>query len=311
VHRRAAGDEGLLEQAGRERSVLRADADGRVWFHTGDIARMDEDGYTSIVQRKKDMIIVDGFNVYPSEVEGVLTMGGGIAAHFANAGIPAYLLDVSQQIVKASLDRLKKNTPAAFVTPETAELVTIGALDDHEAWIGEGDWIIEAIVESSTEARARARIDRLRKPGSIVSSNTSGASDRSDRRAQRRTISRRTFSARTFFNPPRYMKLLEVIPTPDTKPEVTSFVREFAERAWARRRALQGHAELHRQPPRFDGRRVARRLRARARLHVEETDSSPARSSADRRPPRSACRISSARRLQRSCRQSLWRDPER
>src|SRR5476649_1507454 len=52
--------------------VLRADAGGRVWFHTGDIARVDEDGYTSIVQRKKDMIIVDGYNVYPSEVESVL-----------------------------------------------------------------------------------------------------------------------------------------------------------------------------------------------------------------------------------------------
>src|SRR5439155_13557584 len=52
--------------------VLRADGDGRTWFHTGDIARMDEDGYTSIVQRKKDLIIVDGFNVYPSEVESVL-----------------------------------------------------------------------------------------------------------------------------------------------------------------------------------------------------------------------------------------------
>ena len=52
--------------------MLRADADGRIWFHTGDIARMDEDGYTSIVQRKKDMIIVDGYNVYPSDVESVL-----------------------------------------------------------------------------------------------------------------------------------------------------------------------------------------------------------------------------------------------
>ncbi len=52
--------------------MLRTDADGRIWFHTGDIARIDEDGYTSIVQRKKDMIIVDGYNVYPSDVESVL-----------------------------------------------------------------------------------------------------------------------------------------------------------------------------------------------------------------------------------------------
>jgi long-chain acyl-CoA synthetase len=53
-------------------SVLRTDADGRVWFHTGDVARMDDEGYTTIVQRKKDMIIVDGFNAYPSEVEAVI-----------------------------------------------------------------------------------------------------------------------------------------------------------------------------------------------------------------------------------------------
>jgi long-chain acyl-CoA synthetase len=52
--------------------VLRVHDDGRTWFHTGDIARMDEDGFTAIVQRKKDLIIVDGFNVYPSEVETVL-----------------------------------------------------------------------------------------------------------------------------------------------------------------------------------------------------------------------------------------------
>jgi len=63
---------GYWNQPNETAQALRRDADGRVWFHTGDIARIDEDGYTSIVQRKKDLIIVDGFNVYPSEVEGVL-----------------------------------------------------------------------------------------------------------------------------------------------------------------------------------------------------------------------------------------------
>jgi 3-hydroxyacyl-CoA dehydrogenase len=156
-------------------------------------------------------------------------MGGGIAAHFANAGIPVYLLDVSQQVVKASLDRLRKNTPPAFVTPATAELVTIGSLDDNDAWIGEGDWIIEAIVENLDVKRELVkRIDRLRKPHSIVSSNTSGipiakiAAEASD-------DFKAHFLGTHFFNPPRYMKLLEVIPTPDTQPEVTAFVREFAE----------------------------------------------------------------------------------
>jgi long-chain acyl-CoA synthetase len=42
------------------------------WLHTGDIAVMDEDGFFQIVDRMKDMIIVSGFNVYPTEVEAVL-----------------------------------------------------------------------------------------------------------------------------------------------------------------------------------------------------------------------------------------------
>ena len=73
MHLGPAGDEGLLEPARRDRArAAHATPTAAIWFHTGDIARMDEDGYTSIVQRKKDMIIVDGFNVYPSEVEAVL-----------------------------------------------------------------------------------------------------------------------------------------------------------------------------------------------------------------------------------------------
>src|SRR6266849_2068369 len=162
-------------------------------------------------------------------VIGSGTMGGGIAAHFANAGVPVYLLDISTQIVTASVERMKKSKPPAFFTPETADLVTIGSLDEHEAWIGEGDWIIEAIVEELEPKRALvARIDRLRKKGSIVSSNTSGlpiakiaANASSDFKAH--------FLGTHFFNPPRYMKLLEIIPTKETKEEVTKVVRKFAE----------------------------------------------------------------------------------
>ena len=86
-------------------------------------------------------------NIQRVVVIGSGTMGGGIAAHFANAGIPVHLLDISPQVVSAGFERMKKSKPPAFFMPETADLVTIGSLDEHEAWIGEGDWIIEAIVE--------------------------------------------------------------------------------------------------------------------------------------------------------------------
>ena len=162
-------------------------------------------------------------------VIGSGTMGGGIAAHFANAGIPVYLLDISQKIVNASLDRLKKSKPPAFFTPETAELVTIGNLDDHEAWIGEGDWIVEAIIEELPAKRDLvARIGRLRKPDSIVSSNTSGLPI-SQIAANASASFKSHFLGTHFFNPPRYMKLLEIIPTRETDPKITEFVRHFAE----------------------------------------------------------------------------------
>src|SRR5215213_3561548 len=81
-------------------------------------------------------------------VIGSGTMGGGIAAHFANAGIPVHLLDITMDVVKTSFERMKKHTPPAFFTPETSGLVTIGSIDGNDQWIAEGDWIVEAIIEN-------------------------------------------------------------------------------------------------------------------------------------------------------------------
>jgi len=183
-------------------------------------------------------------------VIGSGTMGGGIAAHAANAGIPVYLLDIApreltpeeekrglkldgrevrNRIVNASLERVKKSSPPAFANPETAQFVTVGNLEDDFEWVGEGDWIVEAIIEGLQPKRElMARIERVRKPHSIVSSNTSGlpiaaiaAETSADFKAH--------FLGTHFFNPPRYMKLLEVIPTGETKPEIMEFMINFAE----------------------------------------------------------------------------------
>jgi 3-hydroxyacyl-CoA dehydrogenase len=184
-------------------------------------------------------------------VIGSGTMGGGIAALAANAGIPVYLLDIApreltpdeekrglrldspqvrNRIVAASLERLKKATPPAFLTPEIAELITVGNVEDNFEWVGEGDWIVEAIVEQLQAKRElMARIDRVRKPGSIVSSNTSGLPI-VDIAARASLEFKAHFLGTHFFTPPRYMKLLEVIPTSETKPEVTEFMTLFAER---------------------------------------------------------------------------------
>ena len=121
-------------------------------------------------------------------VIGSGTMGGGIAAHVANAGLPVYLLDIApseltpeerkrgltldhpkvrNRIVAAALDRLKKSKPAAFFTPQAAELVTIGNLEDNFAWVGEGDWIVEAIVERD---HLRSRVSDLEQQMTLLQS---------------------------------------------------------------------------------------------------------------------------------------------
>jgi len=162
-------------------------------------------------------------------VIGSGTMGGGIAAHVVNAGLPVYLLDISSTIVAASLDRLKKSRPPSFFTPQTADLVSVGNLTDNFSWVAEGDWIVEAIVENLQAKRELvARIDQVRKPGSIVSSNTSGLPIRAIA-AEASPDFKRHFLGTHFFNPPRYMKLLEVIPTSDTDPRITEFMQKFGE----------------------------------------------------------------------------------
>ena len=68
-----------------EDTAAAIDADG--WLHTGDMAKMDEQGFFYIVDRKKDMILVSGFNVYPNEIEGVIAMMPGVL-EVAAVGVP-------------------------------------------------------------------------------------------------------------------------------------------------------------------------------------------------------------------------------
>jgi 3-hydroxyacyl-CoA dehydrogenase len=183
-------------------------------------------------------------------VLGAGTMGARIAAHVANAGIPCFLLDivpselsadekrkgltlespaVRNRIVLAGLDAAKKSRPAAFFTPETARLVMPGNLEDNLAWCGQVDWIVEAVAENlEIKRKLFERVEGVRKPGTIVTSNTSGlpihliAEGRSQDFQQH-------WAGTHFFNPPRYMKLVELIPGPKTLPGVMAALDEICD----------------------------------------------------------------------------------
>lgn len=183
-------------------------------------------------------------------VIGAGTMGAAIAGHLANAGVPCDLLDipptaltpaeeaqglslnspqVRNRIVREGFERMRKAKPANLFTERTGDLIRLGNTEDHFERVGEADWIIEAVVERLDIKQAlMARVEAVRKPGSIVSTNTSGLPVTAIA-AGRGEDFRRHFLGTHFFNPPRYMKLLEVIPTADTAPEVVALIRRFAE----------------------------------------------------------------------------------
>ena len=192
-----------------------------------------------------------GFQIKKAMVIGSGVMGGGIAGHLANAGIPVYLIDivpfkltpaeeakgltlqspaVRNRIVNQGVDFLKKSKPPGLFSPTRMELITVGNMEDNFDWIKDADWIIEVVVENlKIKHEVMARIEGARKPGSIVSTNTSGlpihqiAEGRDDE-------FKRHFLGTHFFNPARYLKLLEIIPTPQTDPGLVDFMMKFGER---------------------------------------------------------------------------------
>jgi 3-hydroxyacyl-CoA dehydrogenase len=168
-------------------------------------------------------------------VLGAGTMGSRIAAHFANAGIPSLLLDVPGEpnrnapALKGIQNALKLR-PAGFFTDERAALVEAGNFDDDLDKLSECDWIIEAIVENLDAKRALwQRVDAVRKLGSILSTNTSGIPLAKISEGFSAEF-RRHFLGTHFFNPPRYLHLLELIPGPETDRRILSDVEQLADR---------------------------------------------------------------------------------
>jgi 3-hydroxyacyl-CoA dehydrogenase len=184
-------------------------------------------------------------------VLGAGTMGARIAAHLANAGVPCFLLDivppeltaderarsltindqaVRNRFARAGLEAARKSRPAAFFTAATAARITIGNFDDNLAWCAQVDWIIEVVAENlEIKRKLLERVAAHRRSGTIITTNTSGLPIRQI--AEGRDVEFQQHWAGThFFNPPRYMKLLELIPGPATLPEVLDTLEDFCDR---------------------------------------------------------------------------------
>jgi 3-hydroxyacyl-CoA dehydrogenase len=169
-------------------------------------------------------------------VLGSGVMGGGIAAHVANAGVEVVLLDIvpkgstnRNQVAEGAIQRLLKQNPAAFMHPRNAGLVTPGNLEDHLPLLAECDWIVEVVLEDLAVKRAAyEKIERHRKEGSIVSSNTSTIplGDLVEGLPER---FQRDFCITHFFNPPRYMRLLEIVRGPKTRADAVATLDEFCD----------------------------------------------------------------------------------
>jgi 3-hydroxyacyl-CoA dehydrogenase len=174
-------------------------------------------------------------------VLGAGNMGSRIAAHIANAGVPVVLLDVvpetatggvkedRNRVARAALEALKTAKPAAFFDAKSARLITVGNFEDDLQLLRECDWIIEAVAENlEIKRKLLAKVAPYRSSSAIVTTNTSGLPVSQIAEPMDQDFRRHWFGTH-FFNPPRYMRLLEIIPAAVTDPAAVETVRQFGE----------------------------------------------------------------------------------
>jgi 3-hydroxyacyl-CoA dehydrogenase len=213
---------------------------------------------------------------------GAGTMGARIAAHFANAGVPSLLLDMvlpdadgpaRNKVAAAGLEAARKSKPAAFMEPALARLVTVGNFEDDLQKLAEVDWIIEAVVENLEIKRALLKkVEAVRKPGTVITTNTSGLPVGKIAEGFSEQF-RRSWFGTHFFNPPRYMRLLELIPTPEADRTAIDAVAHFCDTR------LGKGVVFAKDTPNFIGNRIGTfsvlnvmRLMQEMDLSIEEVD---------------------------------------
>ena len=219
-------------------------------------------------------------------VLGAGTMGARIAAHFANAGLPCVLLDIvppdlkpgvpeseRNRFARSGLDAAKKSRPAALFSAVFADRISIGNFDDDLARCAEADWIIEVVAENlEIKRKLLSRVAQFRRPGAIVTTNTSGLPVHLIAEGLPAEFQQH-WAGTHFFNPPRYLKLVELIPGPQTSPQVVETIGDFCDRR------LGKGVVVAKDTPNFIANRIgtfsmlnALRLMNDLRMTVEEVD---------------------------------------
>jgi 3-hydroxyacyl-CoA dehydrogenase len=174
------------------------------------------------------------YQIRKAAVIGAGVMGAAIAAHLANVGIPSLLLDIVPEgakdrnvIARTGVEKTLKAKPAAFYSKRGAQLITIGNIEDDLEKLADVDWIIEAVIERpDIKQSLYSKIEQVLQPNTIISSNTSGLPAHQLVEGRSETF-RRHFLITHFFNPVRYMRLLELAPCADTDPELMQFMDHF------------------------------------------------------------------------------------
>ncbi|MGZ6292979.1 MAG: 3-hydroxyacyl-CoA dehydrogenase NAD-binding domain-containing protein, partial [Syntrophales bacterium] len=234
------------------------------------------------------------YNIKKAAVLGAGVMGASIAAHLANAGIRCVLLDIipfelteadkkkgltekspewRNRFAANGLSGVVKSKPAAFYTKKNAALIKVGNFEDNLGWLSDADWVIEVVIENlKIKQELFAKVEKVLRPDCIVTTNTSGIPIK-DISANFGPNLKKNFLGTHFFNPPRYMKLLEIIPGAETKKEIVDYMVEFCERV------LGKGVVICKDVPNFIGNRIgtfdisnAVRLMAEKKMRIDEID---------------------------------------
>ena len=234
------------------------------------------------------------YNIKKAAVLGAGVMGASIAAHLTNAGIGCVLLDIipfelteadkgkgltekspewRNRFAANGLNAAVKSKPASFYTKKNASMIKVGNFEDNLTWLSDVDWVIEVVIENlKIKQELFAKVEKVIKLDCIVSTNTSGIPIK-DISANFGPNLKKNFLGTHFFNPPRYMRLLEVIPGAETKKEIVEYMVEFCERV------LGKGVVICKDVPNFVGNRIgvfdisnAVRLMADKKMRIDETD---------------------------------------